>query len=98
MLKNSGIMIEYVMMKRIKPKSGQESVWDYPRPPKIEAVTEHIRIVLNGKRILDTNTSFRILETSHPPTYYLPISQFIPGVLIKTNKTSFCEYTWKLVR
>ncbi|BDD15198.1 hypothetical protein MATR_20230 [Marivirga tractuosa] len=44
-------------MKKIKPKAGQESVWDYPRPPAIEKATEHLRIVFNGEVIADTNES-----------------------------------------
>ena len=77
----------------IKPKPGQESVWDYPRPPSLEECTKHLRIVFNGVSILDTNRSFRILETSHPPTYYIPIGAFKKGVLIPTLGSSFCE--WK---
>ncbi len=80
------------MIKKIKPKSGQESVWDYPRPPAIEPVTEHIKIVYGGVEIANSNKSFRILETSHPPTYYLPISSFVEGSLVATDRTSFCEF------
>ena len=79
-------------MKRVIPKSGQESVWDYPRPPKLERFNGHIRIVFNEKVILDTKSAFRILETSHPPTYYLPIDHFQPGVLQGTSGISFCEF------
>ncbi|MDN3204434.1 DUF427 domain-containing protein [Algoriphagus sediminis] len=79
--------------KRIKPKPGQESVWDYPRPPRLEKSNKHIRIVFAGEVILDTNLSFRILETSHPPTYYIPHSAFKEGVLIPVAGASYCE--WK---
>lgn len=79
--------------KPIKPKAGQESVWDYPRPPKLESCSKHIRIIFNGKVILDSNRSFRVLETSHPPTYYIPIADFTDGVLVPTAGSSFCE--WK---
>ncbi len=79
-------------MKKIKPEKGQESVWDYPRPPAIEPVSEHIRIIHDGEIIYDGNRSFRVLETSHPPTYYLPFSGFKEGVLIRTEKSSFCEF------
>jgi hypothetical protein len=54
----------------------QESVWDYPRPPSIVASDEQILIRLEGVDICETNTSWRILETSHPPTYYLPRQHF----------------------
>lgn len=78
--------------KRIKPKPGQESVWDYPRPPAIEPVTEHLKIVFQGQEVANSNQSFRILETSHPPTYYLPFYAFGEGTLIPTDRTSFCEF------
>ena len=79
-------------MKRIAPKAGQESVWDYPRPPAVERVTEHLRIVFNGELIADTHKSFRVLETSHPPTYYLPIACFKEGALIEGTHSSVCEF------
>src|SRR4029453_15599043 len=72
---------------------GQESVWDYPRPPAIVASDEQIVIRLGGVEICETNTSWRILETSHPPTYYLPRAAFSEGALIPGHGRSFCE--WK---
>jgi uncharacterized protein (DUF427 family) len=72
---------------------GQESVWDYPRPPVIRASDEEIIVILGGVEICETRTSWRILETSHPPTYYLPRSAFIEGSLRPARGTSFCE--WK---
>ncbi len=59
-------------MKRIEPKDGQESVWDYPRPPKLERTGKHLKIVFGGEIIAETNRAFRVLETSHPPVYYFP--------------------------
>ena len=79
-------------MKKIKPEAGQESVWDYPRPPKLVPFKGHIRIIFNDEVILDTNQALRILETSHPPTYYLPKAHFLPGVLESTSGTSYCEF------
>lgn len=77
----------------IKPQSGQESVWAYPRPPRLEAITDHIRVVFNGMVIVDTSHAFRVLETSHPPVYYLPPTA-IQMQYLKTNpQGSFCE--WK---
>jgi len=55
----------------IKPAPGQESVWDYPRPPRLEQMTPQIIIVFNGVIIMETRHPIRILETSHPPAYYL---------------------------
>ncbi len=70
-----------------------ERVHDYPRPPRLESVPQRIRIVLGGETIADTRAAFRVLETTHPPTYYLPPSAFLPGSLVPSPRTSFCE--WK---
>jgi uncharacterized protein (DUF427 family) len=51
---------------------GQESVWAYSRPPRVEAVDVRVTIDLDGERIVDTRDVVRVLETSHPPVYYLP--------------------------
>jgi len=72
---------------------GQESVWDYPRPPALRASDEEIVVVLGGVTICETRTSWRVLETSHPPTYYLPMSAFVDGALQLASGHSFCE--WK---
>jgi uncharacterized protein (DUF427 family) len=72
--------------------AGQESVWDYPRPPRIEPVDRRVTIDLGGHRILDTTDVVRVLETSHPPVYYLPISAFIDGALVPARGSSFCEF------
>ena len=58
----------------IKPKKGQESVWDYPRPPRIEADTRHILVRAGGTVVADTTQALRLLETASPPTFYLPPS------------------------
>jgi uncharacterized protein (DUF427 family) len=72
---------------------GQESVWDYPRPPAIRASDEEIVIWLGGVEVCQTRASFRILETSHPPTYYLPRDAFAADALRPAAGSSFCE--WK---
>lgn len=72
---------------------GQESVWDYPRPPRVERVDARVTIDLGGARILDTTDVVRVLETSHPPVYYLPIADFVDGALRPASGSSFCE--WK---
>lgn len=76
----------------IKPLPGQESVWDYPRPPKLEQRSERVVVRLGGQIIADTTKAARVLETSHPPVYYLPLDAFPAGVLIPVNGTSFCEF------
>ncbi len=55
--------------QRITPRPGQESVWDYPRPPRVEPIDHHIQIVFDDRTIADTRHALRVLETSHPPVY-----------------------------
>lgn len=81
------------MSRRIAPGPGQESVWDYPRPPRIEAEPATLRITFAGQEIARTSAAHRVLETSHPPVYYLPREAFAPGVLVPAEGTSVCE--WK---
>lgn len=71
----------------------RESVWDYPRPPRVEPFTGAITVELGGEVIVSTARSWRVLETSHPPAYYLPREAFTEGALRETSGTSWCE--WK---
>lgn len=75
-----------------KPKAGQESVWDYPRPPRVERRSERVIVRLGDQVIADTTDAVRVVETSHPPVYYLPLSSFPVGVLVPAEGTSFCEF------
>ncbi len=82
------------MRNRIRPKLGQESVWDYPRPPKLEPSSKTVRIEVGGEVIAQSNRSFRVLETSHPPVYYIPQDDIKMQLLVgQPGKHSFCE--WK---
>jgi uncharacterized protein (DUF427 family) len=72
---------------------GQESVWDYPRPPRVEPVSARIRVVFNEVTIADTVRAYRVLETSHPPSYYLPPADIRMDCLHPTAARSVCE--WK---
>jgi uncharacterized protein (DUF427 family) len=70
-----------------------ESVWDYPRPPRVEPVSERIRVVVGGVTVADTRRAVRVLETSHPPTYYVP-REDVRGDLLRPGRgRSVCE--WK---
>lgn len=80
------------MVKRLPVGPGQESVWDYPRPPRVEPVAELIRVVFNGVEIARTTSAQRVLETSHPPTYYIPQSDIAMHYLQPTTQRSFCEF------
>ncbi|MGE3286441.1 MAG: DUF427 domain-containing protein [Pseudonocardia sp.] len=75
-----------------KSGPGQESVWDYPRPPRAEAVSRRA-VLLRGQTVVaDTSDLVRVLETSHPPTYYLPRAAF-GDFLHPGERTTVCE--WK---
>jgi len=75
------------------PGPGQESVWDYPRPPRLERSEEHVEVRLGGRVVASSGATYRVLETSHPPTYSLPADAFLDGVLHPVAGTTSCE--WK---
>ena len=80
--------------KAIKPDPGQESVWDYPRPPRLEDSDKHIQVIFNGVVIAETRRAKRILETSHPPVYYIPPEDVrLAQYFVATERKTFCE--WK---
>ena len=72
--------------------SATESVWDYPRPPAVSPSSELVEVQLGGRVVARTTRAIRILETSHPPTYYLPLDSFEPGVLVPVEGTTWCEF------
>jgi uncharacterized protein (DUF427 family) len=80
-------------MKRIEPKAGQESVWDYPRPPRLEQTNKHLKVIFNGETIAETSQAFRVLETSHPPVFYFSPEDVQMEFLTAASGSSFCE--WK---
>lgn len=78
---------------RIEPRDGQESVWDYPRPPKLEGTTKRIQVFFAGALLADSIRGWRVLETSHPPVYYLPPEDIRMAYLRPAEGGSWCE--WK---
>jgi uncharacterized protein (DUF427 family) len=82
-----------VSVQRIEPGPGQESVWDYPRPPAIEQTTARLRVELGGVTIAETTSAYRILETSQPPAYYFPPEDVRMDLLTPSMTRTFCE--WK---
>ena len=72
---------------------GQESVWDYPRPPRLERSSKRLQVFVNGVLVADSNLAWRVLETSHPPVYYIPLNNINQSYLRPARGTSFCE--WK---
>ena len=79
--------------QRIEPGSGQESVWDYPRPPRLENSQRRIKVVFGGVTLAYTRCAKRVLETSHPPVYYVPSEDIRTEHLRPSDGSSFCE--WK---
>jgi uncharacterized protein (DUF427 family) len=72
-----------------------ESVWDYPRPPLVVPTDEHVMVRHNGVVIVDTRRALRVLETSHPPSYYVPLADVAPGVIEPVSGHTICEFKGK---
>lgn len=68
-------------------------MWDYPRPPRLEEIDATITVEFGGRTVASTRRAWRVLETSHPPTYYLPMDSFEPTALRRAAGRSWCE--WK---
>ena len=73
-------------------KTEQESVWDYPRPPRLESSSEHVVVRHGGEVICDTTGAYRVLETSHPPTYYLPPEDCRMELFEPVGGSTVCEF------
>ena len=76
----------------IQPGPGQESVWDYPRPPRLEPVAERLRVIFSNAVIADSVAGYRVLETSHPPVYYIPPGDIAQAHLVAATGSSWCEF------
>ncbi len=79
--------------QRVEPGPGQESVWDYPRPPRCEPSAAHIVVRVGEIVIAETRGAHRVLETSQPPAYYLPTDDVRMNLLVPSTHRTFCE--WK---
>ena len=77
---------------KARPNPGQESVWDYPRPPRLEPTTRLLQVRFAGELIAETRRGFRVLETSHPPVYYFPPEDIHGQFLKPVGGSSFCEF------
>jgi uncharacterized protein (DUF427 family) len=75
------------------PTPGQESVWDYPRPPRCVQDQRHVVVRAGEKVIAGTRRAVRVLETASPPTFYLPPQDIDMALLVPTSGLSICE--WK---
>lgn len=77
---------------RVEPGAGCESVWDYPRPPRLRTVRGIVRIEFGGIEIAHSESALEVLETSHPPTVYLPPGDVLMSALAPSTFVSFCEF------
>ena len=69
-----------------------ESVWDYPRPPSVVPDDREVVVILGDQEIVRTTSAVRVLETSHPPTFYVPVTEIADGILSPTSRTTICEF------
>lgn len=75
------------------PQPDEESVWDYPRPPRIVRDLRRVEVFFDGQLLADSRNAVRVLETASPPTFYLPPPDVCVDRLVPSGRDSFCE--WK---
>jgi uncharacterized protein (DUF427 family) len=96
-LKRARAMWQWVGDKRpafaVAPGPGQESVWDYPRPPRIDADTREVIVKVGATVVAATRRALRVLETASPPTFYLPLADIDMRLIEAASGSSHCE--WK---
>ena len=82
------------VIERIEPGPGEESVWDYPRPPRVERSAKHLVVTFASQAIADTTRALKVMETASPPTYYVPPEDLRHEFLrTSSGRHTFCE--WK---
>ncbi|CAN5492267.1 DUF427 domain-containing protein [soil metagenome] len=82
----------FMFRRRIRPRPGQESVWDFPRPPRIEPAPAPVRVVHNSVDLANSERALRVLETASPPTFYIPRGDVAMKYLLPTTGTTVCEF------
>jgi uncharacterized protein (DUF427 family) len=80
-------------VKRIEPGPGQESVWDYPRPPRVARSKRRAKVVFNDVVVAESDRALKVCERSGPPTYYIPEADVRTDLLVPSDNASYCE--WK---
>lgn len=83
--------------RRVEPAPGQESVWSYPRPPRLEPTTRRVRVEHAGELVVDSRRAVRVLETSHPPVWYVPPEDVRGDLLERAGGSSYCEWKGRAV-
>ncbi|GAC1443672.1 MAG: DUF427 domain-containing protein [Chloroflexota bacterium] len=86
-------MSDVSVYKQTKNTRPRESVWEYPRPPRLEDCELRVQVMFDDVVIADSTCTKRILETTHPPVYYIPRKDIVAEYLRPSNRTTFCE--WK---
>lgn len=84
-------------VNRLLARPGQESVWDYPRPPRVEPFAQRIRVAVDGLTIADSSSALRVLETASPPAYYLPRADVRSDLLRSSPHETVCEWKGRAV-
>ncbi len=84
-------------MPRVEPGPGQESVWDYPRPPRVEPTSRRVEVTFAGRCIASSTGTLRVLETSHPPVFYIPPADVAGEHLEHCDRVTFCEFKGRTV-
>jgi len=81
----------------MKRRTEIESVWDYPRPPAVRADDRAIRVTYGEQTIAESTRAVRVLETSHPPVFYIPIADVDTSLLRRNDRSTFCEFKGRAV-
>jgi len=86
----------------VKPGPGQTSVWDFPRPPRLVLDAREVVVRWGGIEVARSRRAVRVLETAHPPSFYLPWDDVAHHLLQRAPGTSTCEWKgpaqyWSLV-
>ena len=80
-------------VERVEPGPGQESVWDYPRPPRVEPTPKLAVVRIGGVTVAESRRCLRVLETASPPAIYFPPGDVREDLLAPGDGATFCE--WK---
>lgn len=81
-----------MQLQRVKPGPGQESVWEYPRPPVVQPEPREVEVILAGSTIARTKNALRVLETGNAPVYYVPSEDVLTGALLPADRVSYCDF------
>mmetsp|Transcript_6973 Transcript_6973/g.30529 ORF Transcript_6973/g.30529 Transcript_6973/m.30529 type:complete len:168 (-) Transcript_6973:2614-3117(-) len=90
--KSKAVLRRNMGVKREPVGAGEESVWDYPRPPRLEREKARLKVVFNGVTVADSTNGFRVLETSHPPVYYIPMNDCKMEYMKQSAHRTYCEF------